>query len=36
MTLSARAYGGIVLVEEAGGQPQQPHEYTIVNGVVKR
>jgi hypothetical protein len=40
MTLSARAFGGLVIVEERGSQPpreaRECPEYTIVNGVVKR
>lgn len=35
-SLSARAFGGVVLVEAAGRPPEQPREYTIVNGVLKR
>lgn len=36
MTLSARAFGNIVIVEEAGSKPREPREFTIVNGVLKR
>lgn len=34
--LSARAFGRDVVVEEVGRPPQQPREYTIADGVVKR
>lgn len=36
MTLSARAKGPIVLVQEAGAKPRDMREFAIVNGVVTR
>lgn len=36
MTLSARAFGNIVIVQEAGAKPREPREFTIVNGALKR